>query len=127
MRFDSNQHSAFYSLDSDEGIWNSGRNGTSNLAHRPRPKEGYFPVPPMDTLQDLRSRMVIALQAAGIDVEVQHHEVGGPGQSEIDIRYGTLVETADKVLRYKYLVKQVARSAGKVATFMPKPLYGDNG
>jgi glutamine synthetase len=81
----------------------------------------------MDTLQDLRSRMVLALQASGIEVEVQHHEVGGPGQAEIDIRYGTLVETADRVLSYKYIVKQVAHAAGKVATFMPKPLYGDNG
>ena len=99
---------SMYEIDSDEGIWNSGRNGTPNLAHRPRPKEGYFPVPPMDTLQDLRSRMVLAMQASGIDVEVQHHEVGGPGQAEIDIRYGTLVETADKVLRYKYIVKQTA-------------------
>ena len=127
LRFDTAGHRSMYEIDSDEGIWNSGRNGTSNLAHRPRPKEGYFPVPPMDTLQDLRSRMVLALQASGIDVEVQHHEVGGPGQAEIDIRYGTLVETADKVLRYKYIVKQVAHEAGKVATFMPKPLYGDNG
>jgi glutamine synthetase len=127
LRFETLGHKSMYEIDSDEGIWNSGRNGTANLAHRPRPKEGYFPVPPMDTLQDLRSKMVLALQASGIDVEVQHHEVGGPGQAEIDIRYGTLVETADKVLKYKYLVRQVARSAGKVATFLPKPLYGDNG
>jgi glutamine synthetase len=127
LRFETAGHKSMYEIDSDEGIWNSSRNGTSNLAHRPRPKEGYFPVPPMDTLQDLRSKMVLALQASGIDVEVQHHEVGGPGQAEIDIRYGTLVETADKVLRYKYLIKQVAHAAGKVATFMPKPLFGDNG
>ena len=86
-----------------------------------------FPRPADGHPQDLRSRMVLALQASGIDVEVQHHEVGGPGQAEIDIRYGTLVETADKVLRYKYIVKQVAHAAGKVATFLPKPLYGDNG
>jgi glutamine synthetase len=127
LRFDQSSHSGMYEIDSREGIWNSGRNGTANLAHRPRPKEGYFPVPPLDQFQDLRSQMVLNLQASGIDVEVQHHEVGGPGQSEIDIRFGTLVETADKVMKYKYIVKQTAARAGAVATFMPKPLFGDNG
>ena len=127
LRFDQQGHRGFYEIDSDEGIWNASRNGTPNLAHRPRPKEGYFPVPPLDRYQDLRSRMVLNLEAAGIEVEVHHHEVGGPGQSEIDIRYGTLVETADKVLKYKYIVKQTAARAGKVVTFMPKPLFGDNG
>jgi glutamine synthetase len=127
LRFDQSGHRGFYEIDSQEGIWNSGRNTTPNLAHRPRPKEGYFPLPPLDKFQDLRSRMVLRLQDAGIQVEVQHHEVGGPGQAEIDIRYGTLVETADKVLKYKYIVKQTAAQAGFVATFMPKPLFGDNG
>jgi glutamine synthetase len=127
LRFHQNGYSGFYEIDSEEGIWNSSRNGVPNLAHRPRPKEGYFPVPPIDKFQDLRSEMVLALQSAGIDVEVQHHEVGGPGQAEIDIRYGTLVETADKVMKYKYIVRQVAANAGKVVTFMPKPIYGDNG
>jgi glutamine synthetase len=127
LRFDQSGHRGMYEIDSDEGIWNSGRNGTANLAHRPRPKEGYFPVPPLDKFQDLRSEMVLQLQEAGIDVEVHHHEVGGPGQAEIDIRYGTLVETADKVLKYKYVVRQTAAHAGKVVTFMPKPLFGDNG
>ncbi|HEY6058174.1 MAG TPA: type I glutamate--ammonia ligase [Candidatus Limnocylindrales bacterium] len=127
LRFEQNGYSGFYEIDAEEGMWNSSRNGTANLGHRPRPKEGYFPVPPMDRLQDLRSQMVLNLQAAGIDVEVHHHEVGGPGQAEIDIRFGTLVETADKVMKYKYIVKQTAAAAGKVATFMPKPLYGDNG
>jgi glutamine synthetase len=127
LRFDQSGHKGYYEIDSEEGMWNSSRNGASNLAHRPRPKEGYFPVPPMDKYQDLRSEMVIAMQSAGIDVEVQHHEVGGPGQAEIDIRYGTLVATADKVLKYKYIVKQTAARAGKVATFMPKPLFSDNG
>jgi glutamine synthetase len=127
LRFGQSGHRGFYEIDSDEGIWNSDRNGTANLAHRPRPKEGYFPVPPLDKFQDLRSRMVLNLQAAGIDVEVQHHEVGGPGQAEIDIRYGTLLQTADKVLKYKYIVKQTAAEAGHVVTFMPKPLFGDNG
>ncbi len=127
LRFDQQGYRGFYEIDSDEGMWNSGRNGTANLAHRPRPKEGYFPVPPLDKYQDLRSEMVLRLQEAGIEVEVHHHEVGGPGQAEIDIRYGTLVETADKVLKYKYIVKQTAAQAGKVATFMPKPVFGDNG
>jgi glutamine synthetase len=127
LRFGQSGHRGFYEIDSDEGIWNSERNGTANLAHRPRPKEGYFPVPPLDKFQDLRSRMVLNLQAAGIDVEVQHHEVGGPGQAEIDIRYGTLLQTADKVLKYKYIVKQTAARGGHVVTFMPKPLFGDNG
>src|SRR4029078_11653043 len=94
---------------------------------RPRRMSRCSPLPPLDKLQDLRSEMVVALQAAGIDVEVHHHEVGGPGQAEIDIRYGTLVETADKVLKYKYIVRQTADRAGKVVTFMPKPLFGDNG
>ena len=127
LRFDQTGYRGMYEIDSDEGIWNAGRNGTPNLAHRPRPKEGYFPVPPLDKLQDLRSQMVITLQAAGIDVEVHHHEVGDPGQAEIDIRYGTLVETADKVQKYKYIVRQTAAKAGKVVTFMPKPIFGDNG
>jgi glutamine synthetase len=127
LRFGQAGHRGFYEIDSQEGIWNSDRNGTQNLAHRPRPKEGYFPVPPLDKFQDLRSRMVLNLQAAGIEVEVQHHEVGGPGQAEIDIRYGTLVATADKVMKYKYIVRQTAAQAGHVVTFMPKPLFGDNG
>jgi glutamine synthetase len=127
LRFGQAGHRGFYEIDSQEGIWNSDRNTTPNLAHRPRPKEGYFPVPPLDKFQDLRSRMVLNLQATGIEVEVQHHEVGGPGQAEIDIRYGTLVATADKVMKYKYVVRQTAAQAGHVVTFMPKPLFGDNG
>jgi len=127
LRFDQTAHSGYYEIDSDEGIWNSGRNTTPNLAFRPRHKEGYFPVPPVDRYQDLRSQMVLRLQEAGIDVEVHHHEVGTAGQSEIDIRFGGLVETADKVLKYKYIVKQTAAEHGYVANFMPKPLFGDNG
>jgi glutamine synthetase len=127
LRFEQTGHRGFYEIDAVEGMWNSGRNDTNNLAHRPRPKEGYFPVPPLDKLQDLRSEMVLRLQAAGVDVEVHHHEVGGPGQAEIDIRFGTLVETADKVMKYKYIAKQTAAEHGKVAVFMPKPLFGDNG
>src|SRR5918999_1622909 len=127
LRFDQNAHSGYYFIDSEEGIWNSGTNSTANLAHRPRHKEGYFPVPPADRFQDLRSEMTEALIAAGIEVEVHHHEVGTAGQSEIDLRFGTLVETADKVLKYKYVTKNVARRGGYVVTFMPKPLYADNG
>jgi glutamine synthetase len=127
LRFDQNAHEGYYAIDSEEGIWNSGSNGVANLAHRPRHKEGYFPVPPADRFQDLRSDMVAAMIASGIEVEVQHHEVGTAGQSEIDLRFGTLVATADKVLKYKYLAKNVAHRAGYVVTFMPKPMFGDNG
>jgi glutamine synthetase len=127
LRFDQDAHSGYYFIDSEEGIWNSGSNGVPNLAHRPRHKEGYFPVPPADRFQDLRSEITQALIAAGIDVEVHHHEVGTAGQTEIDLRFGNLVETADKVLTYKYIAKNVVHRAGYVATFMPKPMYGDNG
>jgi glutamine synthetase len=127
LRFDQDAHSGYYFIDSEEGIWNSGSNGVPNLGHRPRHKEGYFPVPPADRFQDLRSDITAALIAAGIEVEVHHHEVGTAGQSEIDLRFGNLVETADKVLTYKYVAKNVAHKAGYVVTFMPKPMYGDNG
>ncbi len=127
VRFDQNAHEGYYHIDSDEGIWNSGRNGSDNLGFRPRHKEGYFPVPPVDQLQDLRSRIVLALADAGIDIEVHHHEVGTAGQTEIDMRFGSLVRTADQVLLYKYVVRNVCRQHGYTATFMPKPLFGDNG
>ena len=127
LRFDQAQNFGFYYIDSEEGIWNSGSNGTPNLAHRPRYKEGYFPVPPADKLQDLRSKMVRSLIDSGIDVEVHHHEVGTAGQTEIDMRFSTLVEMADRVLKYKYVTKNVAAKNGYVVTFMPKPLFGDNG
>src|SRR5688572_32899244 len=127
VRFDQNAHEAYYHIDSEEGIWNSGRNGTPNLGHRPRHKEGYFPVPPVDRLQDVRSKIMLAMIEAGIPVEVQHHEVGTAGQAEIDFRFGTLVQTADRLLTYKYIVKNVCNNLGLTATFMPKPLFGDNG
>jgi glutamine synthetase len=128
LRFDQAPNYGFYYIDSDEGIWNSGQDGDRpNLAHRPRYKEGYFPVPPADKLQDLRSRMVIALQDSGVPVEVHHHEVGTAGQTEIDMRFSTLVDMADRVMKYKYITKNVAAREGFVVTFMPKPLYGDNG
>jgi glutamine synthetase len=130
-RFDQTSASGYYFLDSDEGIWNSGNasplDGGRNLAYRPRHKEGYFPTPPFDTHGDLRTEMVLRMQDFGIDVEKHHHEVATAGQGEIDIVYGPLTDIADNVMLYKYIVKNVARSNGKVATFMPKPLYGDNG
>ncbi|HEX6509368.1 MAG TPA: type I glutamate--ammonia ligase [Chloroflexota bacterium] len=127
LSFDQTSHSGFYYIDSEEGIWNSGSNGTANLAYRPRTKEGYFPVPPTDKLQDLRSEMVEKLLAAGVDVEAHHHEVGTAGQSEIDMRFNTLTTMADAVLTYKYIVKNTAAANGYVATFMPKPIFQDNG
>ncbi len=101
--------------------------GQPNAGHRPRHKEGYFPVPPVDRLQDVRSKIMLALIAAGVPVEVQHHEVGTAGQAEIDFRFGPLVQTADRLLTYKYIVKNVCHNLGLTATFMPKPLFGDNG
>jgi glutamine synthetase len=128
VRFRSTSNEQFALVDSDEAHWNSGRNGsTPNLGHRMRPKEGYFPVAPNDTLQDLRTAMVLTMEAAGIDVEAQHHEVAAGGQCEIDMRYDSLLRMADKLLLYKYIVKNVARRHGKSATFMPKPIFGDNG
>src|SRR6266480_3898384 len=127
VRFDQNAHEGYYHIDSEEGIWNSGANGAANLGHRPRHKEGYFPVPPTDRLQDLRSKIMLAMIAAGIEVEVHHHEVGTAGQAEIDMRFQPLVKMADQLLLYKYIVKTTARELGYTATFMPKPLFGDNG
>ncbi|MGH7775701.1 MAG: type I glutamate--ammonia ligase [Candidatus Dormibacterales bacterium] len=127
LRFDQDAHSGYYFVDSDEGIWNSGSNGTANLAYRPRFKEGYFPVPPTDKLQDLRSEIMLKLIEAGVPVEVHHHEVGTAGQAEIDMRFDSLTAMADKLLTYKYVVKNVCAERGYVATFMPKPLFGDNG
>src|SRR5712672_2910190 len=129
--YDQNQYSGFYYLDSIEGVWNAGRerelDGSPNLGYKVRYKEGYFPVPPMDQYQDLRSEMLLTLEKVGIPVEVQHHEVGTAGQAEIDMRFDTLSSMADKLMLYKYVVKNVARAAGKTVTFMPKPLFQDNG
>ncbi len=127
LRYGQNQHSGFYYVDSVEGSWNSGREENPNLAYKPRYKEGYFPVPPSDTLQDIRSEICLKLIESGIDVEVHHHEVGTAGQGEIDIRYDTLTTVGDKIALYKYIIKNVARSHNLVATFMPKPLFQDNG
>ncbi len=127
IRYSQTQNSGFYHVDSVEGSWNSGRDENPNLGYKPRYKEGYFPVPPSDTLQDIRSEICLKLIESGIDVEVHHHEVGTAGQGEIDIRYDTLTTVGDKIALYKYIVKNVARSHNLVATFMPKPLFQDNG
>ena len=127
IRYGQTQNAGFYHVDSVEGSWNSGREENPNLGYKPRYKEGYFPVPPSDTLQDIRSEICLKLIESGIDVEVHHHEVGTAGQGEIDIRYDTLTTVGDKMALYKYIVKNVARSHNLVATFMPKPLFQDNG
>ncbi|MEA2645308.1 MAG: glutamine synthetase [Chloroflexota bacterium] len=128
LSFDQNAHSGYYFIDSEEGIWNSGIDGGEpNLGFRPRHKEGYFPVPPVDKFQDLRSEIMLRLIEAGLGVEVQHHEVGTAGQAEIDLRFNTLKAMADNMQTYKYVIKAFCASRGYVATFMPKPLFMDNG
>jgi glutamine synthetase len=127
IRFDSTENSAYYYVDSSEGQWNTGRVEGPNLGYKPRYKEGYFPVPPMDSQQDIRSEMVLLMEDVGIQVETHHHEVATAGQAEIDMRFDSLVKMADKLQWYKYIIKQVARRHNKTATFMPKPLFNDNG
>jgi glutamine synthetase len=127
VRFDQGPNFGFYFLDSREGIWNSGKDEKPNLGYRPRHKEGYFPVPPMDTFQDLRSTIMLTMEQVGIQGEVHHHEVATAGQAEIDMKYDSLMRMADKVMLFKYIVKNVCRKAGLSASFMPKPLFQDNG
>ncbi|MCM8778549.1 MAG: type I glutamate--ammonia ligase [Candidatus Omnitrophica bacterium] len=127
IRFDQTENSGFYYIDSIEGEWNSGKDEKPNLGYKPRYKEGYFPVPPHDSLQDLRSKIILAMIKAGIGIEVHHHEVATAGQCEIDMKFDTLVNMADKCMLYKYIVKNIAKKNNMVATFMPKPLFGDNG
>jgi glutamine synthetase len=127
VRFDQNQHSGYYFIDSAEGAWNTGTAGVGNPGYKLRYKEGYFPVPPGDSLQDLRTEMMLHLIEAGIAIEAQHHEVATAGQCEIDMKFSPLVEMADKVMKYKYIVKNTAKKHGKCATFMPKPIFADNG
>lgn len=127
IRFGQDVNYGHYHIDSVEGAWNSGREEGPNLGYKPRYKEGYFPVPPHDTLQDLRSEIFLTMISCGIDMEVHHHEVATAGQGEFDMRFDSLVNMADKVLKHKYILKNVARKHGKVATFMPKPLFADNG
>ena len=127
ISFDNAPYLTGYALDSEEAHWNSGDTENPNLAYSLRPKEGYFPVQPSDKHTDIRSEMVLALKEWGVGVEMHHHEVATAGQTEIDIRYATLLQQADNVMIYKYVTRNVARRHGKVVTFMPKPLFGDNG
>lgn len=127
IRFDQTVNSGYYFIDSVEGRWNTGREENPNLGYKPRYKEGYFPVPPTDSQQDIRSEMMLIMEEIGIEIEAQHHEVATGGQAEIDMRFSPLVDMADKVLKYKYVIKNVAKRHGKTVTFMPKPLFNDNG
>lgn len=127
VQFDHKSNGCFYSVDSEEAVWNTGRDEMPNLGYKIRHKEGYFPVAPIDTQQDIRTEMVLVMEELGIKVERQHHEVATAGQAEIDFRFDTLVKTADTMMLYKYIIKNVARKHGKTVTFMPKPLFGDNG
>jgi len=126
VSFDQTQHSGFYFIDAEEGRWNSGRR-EDNLGYRPRYKEGYFPVPPTDHYQDLRAEMVNTMLKCGLEIECHHHEVATGGQCEIDQRFNTLLKSADNMMTYKYCIRNVAYQYGKSVTFMPKPLFGDNG
>ena len=127
VRFDQSTNFGFYHLDSIEGAWNSGREEGPNLGHKPRSKGGYFPVPPVDSYQDLRTEMCLNLEAIGLEIERQHHEVASGGQAEINFKFDSLVKTADNVMKFKYVIKNTARRHGKTVTFMPKPLFNDNG
>ncbi|MFP6627081.1 MAG: type I glutamate--ammonia ligase [Deltaproteobacteria bacterium] len=127
VRFEQTENSGFYEVDSVEGVWNSGEDGGQNLGHKPRYKEGYFPVPPVDSLQDLRTEMVQTMERVGLRVEKHHHEVATSGQAEIDLYRLPLVDMADALMWYKYVCKNVARRNGRTVTFMPKPVFMDNG
>jgi glutamine synthetase len=128
VRFDQTVNSGYYYVDSVEGRWNSGRKEDSgNLGYKPRYKEGYFPVPPTDTLQDMRTEMLLTMGELGVPIEKHHHEVATGGQNELGIRFLPIVEAGDALMIYKYVIKNVARKYGKTVTFMPKPLFNDNG
>jgi len=127
IRFDTDSHSSYYFVESEEAVWNTGRDEQPNLGYKPRTKQGYFPAPPMDHFQDLRSEISATLHAVGIPTELHHHEVATAGQGEIGMRFDTLLTMADKLMLFKYVVKNVAWAAGKSATFMPKPIFEDNG
>jgi len=127
IQFESSSNKAFYEIDSIEGVWNTGRYEEPNLGYKPRHKEGYFPVPPMDKFQDLRTEMVLVLESLGIDIECQHHEVATAGQGEIDMRFKPLLQMADQLMWFKYVLKNVAYRHNRTVTFMPKPLFEDNG
>ena len=134
VRFGQTHNEGYYHIDATEGFWNAGRaenpdgaGHSRNLGYKPRYKEGYFPVPPMDSQQDIRTEMMSVLESIGVDVEVHHHEVGTAGQAEIDMRFDSLVRMGDKLMKYKYVIKNVAHRHGKTVTFMPKPIFQDNG
>src|SRR5881398_1550203 len=127
VQFDHKPNGTFYSIESEEAIWNSGRDEMPNLGYKIRHKEGYFPVAPSDQQQDIRTEMCLVMEELGVRIERQHHEVATVGQAEIDYRFDTLIRSADAMMVYKYVVKNVARKHGKTACFMPKPLFGDNG
>lgn len=127
VRFESGRNRAFYEVDSEEGIWNSGRDECPNLGYKPRHTEGYFPVPPMDKFQDLRTEMLLTLESLGIEIECQHHEVATGGQAEIDMRFKPLLQMGDQLMWFKYVLKNVAYKHNHTVTFMPKPLFEDNG
>jgi glutamine synthetase len=127
IRYDQAQNKGYYFIDSEAAAWNTGKEENPNLGYKPRYKEGYFPVPPTDHMQDIRSEMILTMEKIGIQIEVHHHEVATAGQAEIDMRYNTLVTQADNLLKYKYVTKNVAFKWGKTVTFMPKPLFMDNG
>ena len=127
VKYDSGSNFAFHEVDSTEGAWNTGKDEGPNLGHKPRHKGGYFPLPPSDSLQDVRTEMVLTMEDIGINVEASHHEVATGGQCEIDLEFSPLLSMADDLLRYKYVVKNVAKLHGLTATFMPKPLFEDNG
>jgi glutamine synthetase len=127
VRFDQNEHSGYYFVDSVEGRWNTGRDEGPNLGYKPRYKEGYFPVPPTDSMQDIRSEMMLTMMELGMDIECQHHEVATGGQAEIDMRFAPLVEMGDDLLKFKYVIKNTAKKYNRTVTFMPKPLWNDNG
>jgi glutamine synthetase len=127
VRYDQTAQAGYYFIDSAEGVWNTGRVESPNLGYKLRHKEGYFPTPPADQYQDLRSEIILKLEECGVPVEVHHHEVGTAGQAEIDMRFGPLTKMADSLMYYKYIIRNVCRKHGKSATFMPKPIFGDNG
>ena len=134
VRFGQTYNEGYYHIDAAEGFWNAGRvenpdgaGHSRNLGYKPRYKEGYFPVPPMDSLQDIRTEMMLVLESIGVGVEMHHHEVGTAGQAEIDIRFDSLVNMGDKLMKYKYVIKNVGFQHGKAVTLMPKPIFQDNG
>jgi glutamine synthetase len=127
IRYGQTANSGFYQVDSVEGTWNTGKDEGPNLGYKPRHKEGYFPVPPSDTLQDIRSEMILTMIECGVDVELHHHEVGTAGQCEIDLRFDTMTVMGDTLALYKYIIKNTSRAHNMTATFMPKPLFEDNG